>query len=162
MTWFPLQNQCGSSKLKIPAPVFNEVRVLNALFDDLPVGTVPGLVDTGADRSVVPLEVCDRLGYSFDEVLPAKGYDGKQTRCRVYTLHLDIPQIGKASLRVFAAERKTILIGRDFLMALKARLIVDYASAENCPFGRFRIDVPSQKAKTCRCRLSQLISRPFR
>jgi len=74
-----------------------------------------GLIDTGADRSVIPMTICKDLKLKIHDQLKVVGFDGKARECTSYLVYVKVETIGDVPLQVFGVERKGVLLGRDFL-----------------------------------------------
>jgi len=109
-----LSHQYGNSINENPAVVVKNVRVSDLLGNIFP-DTFDALVDTGADKSVIPLRICNLLGLPILDSAPAVGFDGTVRQCSIYWVYFKVEGIDDIPLKVFAVHRRSILIGRDFL-----------------------------------------------
>lgn len=119
-----LATVCGKDRFLIPAPVVTGIRIT-----DMKGTTHPefwdGLVDTGADRTAVPLAVCHDLGLAARGWTRTRGFD-RQARPRevpLYYVRLGTEGAGDSLLLACGVERSSVLLGRDFLSGLV--LVVD-------------------------------------
>ena len=96
-----------------PAPmvscVFRRLRPSEA------VAQASGLLDTGADISVVPQAVVERLGLVPYRHLEAQGYDGTVADYLTYLVNVELPDGAISDLEVIALPCADAIIGRDAL-----------------------------------------------
>jgi hypothetical protein len=126
---------CGADTLSPPGPVVSGI-VMGDLTGHLHPQTWAGLIDTGADRTVVPLAICRDLALSPRDMRSPHGFDPDAPSKKVprYYLCIRVPGVQALSLLVYATNRRTVLLGRDFLAKLV--FILDSPSA------RFAIGEP--------------------
>lgn len=99
-----------------PAPVVEISLSQPSSQDATQVVSVRGLIDSGADITVVPQWVINQLKlYPVDEVLVA-GYIGEATQAWLYSVAVAIAEFGSRIIRVVGSPNSpTILIGRDVI-----------------------------------------------
>ena len=112
----PLSSRCGANEYRNPALVLENIAVSD-MGGRLHQRNWDALVDTGADRSVVPISVCHDLGLSPFEWFFPMGFDRtvRPVRRPLYHLRILVQGIRPAELAVYGIERGNILLGRDFL-----------------------------------------------
>lgn len=114
-----LSSTCGAETCDPPAPVVNAITI-----SDLTGNTHPelwdGLVDTGANRSVVPLSVCRDLGLSPRRYRRPRGFDPEAaTRSvPVFYVRLGVKGLGDTAVMAYGLRYSNVLLGRDFLTDL--------------------------------------------
>lgn len=114
-----LSKQCGSSRYNISAPV-----IRNVLVSDLAGNRHPepweGLIDTGADRSVIPITICQQLQLGARDLRRPRGFDPHAPTRELprYYVRLNVKKLGEFTLLVYGIARSNILLGRDFLSEL--------------------------------------------
>lgn len=114
-----LATVCGTDSFLIPAPVVSGIRI-----SDLEGATHPyswdGLVDTGADRTAIPLAVCRDLGLAPRSWGRPRGFDrqAEPRRLPLYYIRAGIEGGGDSLLLAYGVERSSVLLGRDFLFGL--------------------------------------------
>lgn len=80
------------------------------------VSSISAHLDTGADMTVVPLPLIQRLGLTPVGHLTAKGFGGMPAQLDLYRLQLFIPGVGGFQLDVLGhSNEKYVLVGRDVL-----------------------------------------------
>lgn len=72
-------------------------------------------LDTGADTTVVPNGIVQRLGLTARSYAWLRSYDGSYSRRPVYYARLDLSGFVLFAVRCVAAERDTVLLGRNVL-----------------------------------------------
>ncbi|MFH1740229.1 MAG: hypothetical protein ABIH23_14570 [bacterium] len=89
----------------------------------------PGLADTGASRTIVPLLACHELNLAPRDWRRPSGFDPQSPRRPIplYYVRIGIAGIGDMPLHAYAVERSNILLGRDFLSDLV--LLIDGRSS---------------------------------
>ena len=119
-----LASVCGGENYAPPAPVMEGITVCDLAGNSHPREWA-GLVDTGADRTVVPLVVCEDLGLNPRDWRRPSGFDRQATPRRVplYYLRLAADGLPDVPLLVYGVRRPSILLGRDFLSGLL--LVID-------------------------------------
>ena len=80
-----------------------------------PIQTKPGELDTGSDITVIPDALVDNLRLRAEDSVLMIGYDDIATERTTYSVDLEIAEYKLESVRVVAAPRNTILLGRDIL-----------------------------------------------
>jgi hypothetical protein len=106
-----------------PAPVA-EVSVGHPL-TGVTTGVAPGKLDTGAALTVVPQWMVVQLGLAPRGEVWARGYDGPYSQRGFYFVRLVLDGHELAAVQCLAAERDTVLVGRNvlnrFLLTLDGR-----------------------------------------
>jgi predicted aspartyl protease len=82
-----------------------------------------GKLDSGADTTVIPERVVEQLGLTPRGHLWTRGFDGTNSHRPVYYVRLLIESFDLPSVRCVAADRTTVLVGRNVLN--RFRLILD-------------------------------------
>ena len=80
-----------------------------------PNQNVLGELDTGSDITVIPESLAMRMRLSPEQSVIMTGYDGTDTKRDTYLVDLEVADCTLKSLKVVAAPRTTILLGRDIL-----------------------------------------------
>jgi hypothetical protein len=111
-----LSRECGTDILATPAIVVMGVRISDLAGNRHPEGW-PALVDTGADRTVIPLSVCQDLKLAPRDRGWPRGFDRQAPRRATdkYYVRIGVGGAGEAALMVYAVQRSSVLLGRDFL-----------------------------------------------
>lgn len=115
----PLRESCGRAIYTNPAPV-----IRRAFLADLSGNRHPlnwsGVIDTGADFSVVPVSACQDLGLTPRDWSRPRGFDHREVRDRVpiYYVRIQIDNVGDFCSKAYGVQRDTLLIGRDLLVHL--------------------------------------------
>lgn len=122
----------GDSRQENPAIVIQNIRVGDLVGNVFPE-YFDGLIDTGADKSVVPLRICTNLQLKIRDRFRVSGFDGEIKLCPTYLVYLKVKGIGDIPLQVFSVHRKSILLGRDFL---KNMLLVMDSRSSKYGFGK--------------------------
>jgi len=114
-----LSTRCGDDNYANPAPVVSGIAISDMAGNSHP-RRCQGIVDTGADRTVIPLGVCEDLSLSPRDWRRPKGFDREATARQVplYYVRVRVTEIGDITLLAYAVRRTNILLGRDFLSAL--------------------------------------------
>ena len=100
-----------------PAPaIFIELRSPDSPISDKPEKSL-ALVDTGADCTVVPWSIINRLNLQLVDLVKVTGYDEKSSQwLPVYSIHLTIPGLIPVLTRVIPVESDACtIIGRDII-----------------------------------------------
>lgn len=74
---------------------------------------LPMLVDTGADCTLVPVQVVRRLGLPFVDIVAVSGVDGVKQRATVHEASVELGKL-RVNARIVAFADEAIL-GRDVL-----------------------------------------------
>jgi predicted aspartyl protease len=96
-----------------PGPVVNVL--VRPMRRANPARTIQGELDTGADISVIPESLAFELQLKRKESVLMYGYDESPTQRPVYRVDLEILGYTLRAIRVVAAPRSTLLLGRDVL-----------------------------------------------
>lgn len=89
-----------------------------------------GLLDSGADRTVIPEDLVAELGLKELDRIWVRGYDGTRALRPVYYCKLVVAGLGTMGLRPLACKRGYLLLGRDFLCSLGGLVLAsDHASS---------------------------------
>lgn len=115
----PLSMRCGSEMHNNALVVIEGVAVADMHGKAHPAKW-DALIDTGADRSVVPMSACHDLGLSPHEWRSPAGFDPAAPRPKrpLYYVSVLVPGIEPAELSVYGVDRSCILLGMDFLSKL--------------------------------------------
>ena len=104
-----------------PAPILDVVLVAQ------PQGnrsnSVAGFVDTGADASIVPLDLLEQIGARYVTEQRVRSYFGEARNVRAYLVDVVIDGITLPGIEVVGDVGYETLIGRDVLNRL--RLVLD-------------------------------------
>lgn len=119
-----LSTTCGGDTYSKPAPVVSQITVTDLGGNAHPT-TWPGLLDTGADGTAVPLNICEDLGLTPREWRTPRGFDPKAPTRRIplYYTRFKTEGLPEVTLLVYGVPRTNILLGRDFQAGLT--LLVD-------------------------------------
>jgi predicted aspartyl protease len=100
-----------------PAPVIEiEIDGYNRLFGK---AALRAMVDSGADASLIPLEVLDAVGATYKETAWMRSVAGDRSRVDLYLVGVEIRPHLIRGLHVVAAPNNTeAIIGRDVLNQL--------------------------------------------
>ncbi|MBI3822994.1 MAG: aspartyl protease family protein [Planctomycetes bacterium] len=101
------------SSFKPPAPVA-DVTVAHPL-SGLRRGTLRGKLDCGADITVLPERVVTQLGLTPRGHIWTRGFDGTYSRRPVFYVRFLLEGFDLPSVRCVAADRTTVLVGRNVL-----------------------------------------------
>lgn len=74
-----------------------------------------GKLDTGADTTVIPERLVDRLGLTPKGIVHVRGFDGSASRRYVYYIVLVIEGVTLPAVRCVATARDDVLLGRNVL-----------------------------------------------
>jgi predicted aspartyl protease len=78
-------------------------------------GMLQGKVDTGADLTVIPLDVVRQLSLRQRSSVWTRGYDGSFSQRHVFYVNLAIEGYEVPLVRCVATERTNVLVGRNVL-----------------------------------------------
>lgn len=114
-----LSTICGPDTYSLPAAVVNGIAISDLAGNAHPLDW-PGLVDTGADRTVVPVQVCRDLGLAPRDSRTPRGYDRRPSAQPIplYYIRLHLEELGDIPLLSYGIRRPNVLLGRDFLSGL--------------------------------------------
>ena len=123
-----LSTTCGNDNYSVPAPVVNGLSISDLTGNRHPESW-PGLVDTGAGATVVPISVCEDLKLAPRDLQRPHGFDRQAPRRDIprYYVKVGLEGIGQFTLLAYAVQRSNVLLGRDFLSGLL--LLVDSDSS---------------------------------
>jgi predicted aspartyl protease len=77
--------------------------------------SIRGKLDTGADTTVIPELLVNRLGLAPKGFVHVRGFDGSSSRRYVYYAALVVEGITLPVVRCVAAAREDVLLGRNVL-----------------------------------------------
>lgn len=83
---------------------------------------VRALVDSGADISVVPRQLAERLQLRRVDVVPTQGFGGAIVECSVFSVSLALEMGQPRIIRAILWEEDYALLGRDILNHWKVTL----------------------------------------
>lgn len=107
----------GGFTCENPAIVIQNVIVGDLIGNVFP-DPLDALIDTGADMTVVPMRICTDLQLNILDRPRVRGFDEQVKRCPIYWICLKIEGFGDIALKAFGVQRKSILLGRDFLKSM--------------------------------------------
>lgn len=81
-----------------------------------------GIVDSGADHTIVPFEVVERLNLPLWEEIIVKDFTGTEHTVPLYTAIVTIPTLHGHLIRVIGINNEHALLGRDILNRYKLTL----------------------------------------
>ena len=91
------------------------ITLLRPFGDDV-ITDLPAQVDTGADRTVVPSDLIEKLGLIPLDEVPVIGFGGITTKVRTCLVRLSLRGKEPVALKVFLSDSEPhILLGRDIL-----------------------------------------------
>ena len=106
---FPIQPILGPGRLLLDFIVFQDPFSLTRDTED-----VNGLIDTGANRSVIPLELVDKYNLKKIGATSLTSFDGETKSYPLFEVILTIPQLISRRLKVSASARQDVILGVDF------------------------------------------------
>jgi hypothetical protein len=114
-----LSTICGDDVFLDPAPILNDVFITDLTGNRHP-RQWSGLIDTGADRSCVPLSVCQDLRLAARDFTRVSGFDREAPRRELprYYVRIGAGGIGDLTILAYGVQRSNVLLGRDFLTGL--------------------------------------------
>lgn len=117
MNKYPLLGCLAGHRLENAGPVIPGARIgdLEDRFDET---EWDGLIDTGANVSVVPLETCQALYLHPDDFKPAAGFDGTSRLAPLYNVRIALPGLEPVCVCALGVARRSILLGRDFMQGM--------------------------------------------
>lgn len=83
---------------------------------------IPALLDSAADRSVIPLHVADALGLPYAGTTEVEVAGGTVVEFLIYEASIRIDGVMDFILEVVAADEPRVLLGRDVLNAVHTHL----------------------------------------
>ena len=97
-----------------------------------------GIIDTGADVSVIPSVLVDAWKLTSCGTMNARVADGRTTSMPCYEIWLQIPDVPPRKLRLPAADRDSVLLGRDIFKNCRVTFDFanDYVSVYECSWFR--------------------------
>jgi predicted aspartyl protease len=85
--------------------------------DDGPLVTLPALLDTAADLTVIPWRVVDELQLLQHDEVEAVGFGGQAALVTSFIIRLQIHELEPLNVEVLASrEEPHVLLGRDVLV----------------------------------------------
>ena len=113
-----LSPKCGSKQYMNPAAVISDLQIVD-LFGHPNPENFDGLIDSGADRSAVPLRACKELKLKVAGYVNAYGFDHISKTHPVYWVYIRAMGLDDILVKAYGVrERDTVLLGRDFLKKL--------------------------------------------
>ena len=109
-----LSLECGNVKYTNPAAVIESIKVSDLKGNEF-YSPLPGLIDTGCDKSAVPLDICTSLRLPLYREILLTGFDRKVGLYPTYLVYLKVEDMNDVPLEVCGVKRKSVLLGRDFL-----------------------------------------------
>lgn len=109
-----LSLECGNVKYTNPAAVIESIKVSDLKGNEF-YSPLPGLIDTGCDRSAVPLDICTSLRLPLYRKILLAGFDSKVDLYPTYLVYLKVEDMNDVPFEVCGVKRKNVLLGRDFL-----------------------------------------------
>jgi hypothetical protein len=105
-----------------PAP-FVYVSISRPESSEIAITDLPAQLDSGADISVIPAGVVDRLNLVQLDYAPVAGFGGHMSLVPTYLVGLAIRSFGTMTLRVIAdRDEPYVLLGRDVLNHFRVEL----------------------------------------
>ncbi|MDB6059486.1 MAG: hypothetical protein JWO95_3330 [Verrucomicrobiales bacterium] len=96
-----------------PAPIAEVV--LGHPISSANSGVLQGKLDSGADLTVIPLDVVSQLSLRQRSAIWTRGYEGSFSQRHVSYVNLTIEGYHLSLVRCVATERTTVLVGRNVL-----------------------------------------------
>src|SRR5262245_36977819 len=97
--------------------------ILRPPSEDGPSREVPALVDTGADTTVVPLEVVEALDLPQIGVVRTAGFGGRVDLIPSHLVRLRVRGLAESAVKVLASpDESYVLLGRDVLNQFRLTL----------------------------------------
>jgi predicted aspartyl protease len=96
-----------------PAPFMNII--ITASKDSEPRRSVGALLDTGAEVSVIPLQIVHELELSPYAEMIIEAFDGRRQRVNLYAVTLEVADTCLSSVRAVAYPTSYAILGRDVL-----------------------------------------------
>jgi len=113
------QLTANSRNLAPPAPLLSGLVIADLAGGDHPDRYV-GMIDTGADRTVVPLRACQDLSLTPRDWKSPGGFDpiAPKRKIPLYYVTIRLEGVTDVPLLAYAVEQDMLLLGRDFLAGL--------------------------------------------
>jgi predicted aspartyl protease len=96
-----------------PAP-FMDI-IITASKDSEPRRSVGALLDTGAEVSIIPLQIVHELELSPYAEMIIEAFDGRHQRVNLYAVTLEVADTRISSVRAVAYPTSYAILGRDVL-----------------------------------------------
>ncbi len=109
----PLVYSYNANDFNPPAPVL-EVS-LSSPVSQGEVIKIPALLDSGADMTVIPQNIAQKLQLKYVDKISASGYDGIPKEAFVYSVKIIFDGSGDFIIRIITSDDDYALIGRDTL-----------------------------------------------
>jgi len=119
MSWHGLKTVCGGVTLSPQALVVSGVRISD-LAGNQQAKRWDGLIDTGADRTAVPLAACHDLKLSPRDWRAVRGFDpeSQPREFPLYYVGVAAKGVGRLKLLAYGVEKSYVLLGRDFISGI--------------------------------------------
>lgn len=109
--------------LTYPGPAFPVVEIAVISETEQRVNALPALVDTGADATLVPIDILESIGVRHIDTQNARNVDGTRYRVRLFAVTIVIGVFTLHGIDAVANEATSeIIIGRDALTQLVVTL----------------------------------------
>jgi predicted aspartyl protease len=86
------------------------------------VGPISGLVDTGADGTLVPQTILDQIGAPLIDQVRLRSHWGEWHQAHIYVVDFGISQIRLPSIEVVGDGGNEIVLGRNVINSLRLKL----------------------------------------
>ena len=111
-----------AAQLQPPAPFVNVSLRCGGTGKQMP--NLPALLDSAADRTVLPRQVIDTLGLVEDGRLLFEGFAGDLVELPIFLVEIQVHDFAHLAIRAVVGEREPyILLGRDVMNA--HRIVLD-------------------------------------
>ncbi|HHT9152608.1 MAG TPA: hypothetical protein ACFYEM_03645 [Candidatus Hypogeohydataceae bacterium YC40] len=81
-----------------------------------------GIVDSGADCTVIPLEIVRKVDLPFREMRDIKDFSGKTHKVAIYSAKISITTLNEHFVRAIGIDAPHVLAGRDVINHYKVTL----------------------------------------